>query len=88
MEPVVESQNEIKQTWSLKEDMGNGIWVYRDVLPKDLDIINRLESILGASNNLIITFICKYAFNFYTNCHLHDSIILQKKVFYIEIQQK
>lgn len=51
MEPVVESQNEIKQTWSLKEDMGNGIWVYRDVLPKDLDIINRLESILGASNN-------------------------------------
>lgn len=33
-----------KQTWSSAEDLGSGIWVYRDVLTKDLDIINRLES--------------------------------------------
>lgn len=51
MEPIKQLENEIKQTWSLKEDMGNGIWVYRDVLPKDLDLINRLESILNATNN-------------------------------------
>ena len=51
MEPSAQVENEIIQTWSIKEDMGNGIWVYRDVLPKSLDLINRLESILGAQNN-------------------------------------
>jgi hypothetical protein len=39
-----------KQTWSSAEDLGSGIWVYRDVLTKDLDIINRLESNLDPSN--------------------------------------
>ena len=38
-----------KQTWSSAEDLGSGIWVYRDVLTKDLDIINRLESNLDGS---------------------------------------
>ena len=36
-----------KQTWSSAENLGSGIWVYRDVLTKDLDIINRLESNLN-----------------------------------------
>ena len=31
--------------------MGHGIFVYRDVLPKELDIINRLESVLKDPNN-------------------------------------
>lgn len=37
-----------KQTWSSAEDLGSGIWVYRDVLTKDLDIINRLENNLNS----------------------------------------
>lgn len=38
------------QTWSSFENLGNGIFVYRDVLPKSLDIINRLESNLATDN--------------------------------------
>ena len=34
-------------TWTNKENLGNGISVYRDVIKQDLDIINRLENILG-----------------------------------------
>ena len=51
MEVTNQVENEIVQTWSIKEDMGNGIWVYRDVLPKELDLINRLENVLGDKNN-------------------------------------
>ena len=40
-----------KQTWSSAEDLGSGIWVYRDVLTKDLDIINRLEKNLNNSTS-------------------------------------
>jgi hypothetical protein len=36
-----------EQTWSSFEDLGHGIFVYRDVVSKDLDVINRLESILS-----------------------------------------
>lgn len=39
-----------KQPWSSKEELFPGIWVYRDVLTKDLDLINRLESTLSNSN--------------------------------------
>jgi hypothetical protein len=35
-------------TWTNKENLGNGITVYRNVIKPELDIINRLESILGA----------------------------------------
>jgi hypothetical protein len=50
----MEQQNSVsegapKQTWSSVEDLGNGILVYRDVLTKELDIINRLESSLGVN---------------------------------------
>jgi hypothetical protein len=44
------SEGAVKQTWSSVEDLGNGIFVYRDVLTKDLDIINRLEANIGQSN--------------------------------------
>jgi hypothetical protein len=44
------SEGAAKQTWSSVEDLGNGIFVYRDVLTKDLDIINRLEASIGQSN--------------------------------------
>lgn len=37
------------KTWSSAENLGAGIWVYRDVLTKDLDIINRLEKNLDGS---------------------------------------
>jgi hypothetical protein len=42
-----------KPTWSSCEEVipGSGIWVYRDVLPKDLNIIERLESVLSDKNN-------------------------------------
>lgn len=35
------------KTWTEKENLGSGIVVYRDVIKKDLDIINRLESVLA-----------------------------------------
>lgn len=37
-------------SFSSKEELFPGIWVYRDVLTKDLDIINRLENTLSNSN--------------------------------------
>ena len=40
-----------QQTWSSCEEVmpKTGIWVYRDIIPKEMDIINRLESILSNS---------------------------------------
>ena len=40
-----------EQTWSSVEDFGSGIVVYRDVLPKSMDIIARLESVLDDNSN-------------------------------------
>lgn len=34
-------------TWSKIEDLGNGIYLYRDVLPVGMDIPNRIESYLA-----------------------------------------
>jgi hypothetical protein len=34
------------QTWTEKENLGNGIVVYRNVIKKELDVINRLEKTL------------------------------------------
>lgn len=39
--------NTIIKTWSSKEQLGPGIVVYRDVIKPELDIINRLENVLG-----------------------------------------
>ena len=33
-------------TWSSKEEVAPGVWVYHDVLPKDMEIISRLEEVL------------------------------------------
>jgi hypothetical protein len=40
-------------TWSSAEEVipGSGIWVYRDVLPKEINIIDRLETVLQDPNN-------------------------------------
>jgi hypothetical protein len=35
------------KTWTEKENLGNGIVVYRDVIKKELNVIERLESVLG-----------------------------------------
>jgi hypothetical protein len=43
------SSPEVKKTWSSFEDLGSGIFVYRDVFPQDLNIIERLESSVGKS---------------------------------------
>jgi hypothetical protein len=40
-----------KQTWSSSEEVAPGIVVYRDVLTDDLDIINRLESVITNPDN-------------------------------------
>lgn len=42
-----------EQTWSSAEEAapGSGIWVYHDVLPKNMNIIDRLESVLGDPTN-------------------------------------
>lgn len=43
-------QNSI-QTWTSAKEVGQGIWVYKNVLPKELDVINRLEDVLGKEDN-------------------------------------
>jgi hypothetical protein len=43
------SQN-LGQTWSSYEDLGHGIYVYRDVLPKSLNIIDRIEGVMNDNN--------------------------------------
>jgi hypothetical protein len=42
-----------EQTWSSAEEVspGTGIWVYHDVLPKSLNIIDRLENVLNDETN-------------------------------------
>jgi hypothetical protein len=47
---VGESTNKM-QTWSSKESLGNGIFVYRDVIKKEIDVIGRLENILSPVNS-------------------------------------
>jgi hypothetical protein len=39
------------QTWSSVEDLGQGIFVYRDIITKDMDVINRLENVLAIEGN-------------------------------------
>lgn len=34
----------IMQTWTEKQDLGNGIWVYKGVIKKEIDVINRIEA--------------------------------------------
>jgi predicted 2-oxoglutarate/Fe(II)-dependent dioxygenase YbiX len=36
------------QSWTEKEDLGNGIICYRGVIKKEFDVINRLEETLGS----------------------------------------
>jgi hypothetical protein len=43
------SQN-LGQTWSSFEDLGSGIYVYRDVLPESLNIVNRIENVMNEDN--------------------------------------
>jgi hypothetical protein len=42
-----------EQTWTSAEEVvpASGIWVYRDVIPKSLDVINRLEEVLNDPSN-------------------------------------
>lgn len=37
-------------TWSSKEELFPGIWVYHDVITKELDVINRVEKLLSEGN--------------------------------------
>jgi Rps23 Pro-64 3,4-dihydroxylase Tpa1-like proline 4-hydroxylase len=53
MENIQELHNRIlnyytidTQTWSSVEDLGSGIFVYHDVLPADMNIVERLEEVL------------------------------------------
>lgn len=41
------TENNIIESWSSYEEISPGIFVYHDVLPKELNIIDRLESVLG-----------------------------------------
>jgi len=42
--------NQEKFTWSSFENLGNGIFVYHDVLTKDLNIVDTLENVLKNDN--------------------------------------
>jgi hypothetical protein len=39
------------QSWSSVEDLGNGIFVYHDVVSPEMDVINRLEAVLTDESN-------------------------------------
>lgn len=45
-------QEGIINTWSSYEDLGHGIYVYRDVLPKSMNLVERLESVLREPDNI------------------------------------
>lgn len=36
------------QTWTDKIDLGSGIFCYKGVIKKEIDVVNRLESVLGS----------------------------------------
>ncbi len=36
------------QTWTDKVDLGSGIFCYKGVIKKEIDVVNRLESVLGS----------------------------------------
>jgi hypothetical protein len=57
-EDIMETHNRIQeyynieeQSWSSVEELAPGIFVYHDVLPKDMNIIERLEEVLGDRTN-------------------------------------
>ena len=41
----------MNKTWTEKENLGHGIVVYRDVIKKEINVIERLESTLGQVNS-------------------------------------
>ena len=45
-------QQQLEKTWDSAEEVAPGIWVYHGILPEDLDIINRLESVLTPNDNM------------------------------------
>ena len=42
--------NDLKPNWSEKEHLFPGIWVYRDVIKKELNIIDRIEDYIDKYN--------------------------------------
>lgn len=51
MDINVNNNQSLEKTWSDAEEVAPGIWVYHNVVTKDLDIINRLESVLSDEKN-------------------------------------
>ena len=57
-EDMLETHNKIQEyynveqeSWSSVEQLAPGIFVYHDVLPKDMNIIKRLEEVLNNPSN-------------------------------------
>jgi hypothetical protein len=57
-EDIMETHNKIQEyynveqeSWSSVEQLAPGIFVYHDVLPKDMNIIERLEEVLSSKSN-------------------------------------
>jgi hypothetical protein len=48
-----EPSQDLGQTWTSVEDLGQGIFVYRNIITPELDIINRMEAVLGEDNPYI-----------------------------------
>jgi hypothetical protein len=48
---MMQREENIVQSWSSFEDLGSGIYVYRDVLPKSLNLVSRLENVLSKNND-------------------------------------
>jgi hypothetical protein len=50
-EKIQEYYNSVEQTWSSSEELAPGIFVYHDVLPKSMNIVERLEEVLNDKTN-------------------------------------
>lgn len=45
------NQAPLPQTWDSAEQVAPGIWVYHNTVKPELDIVNRIESVLGDNSN-------------------------------------
>jgi len=51
MDMLTPNAQTFNKTWSSAKEIGAGIWVYHDVVKPELDVVNRLEDVLGNESN-------------------------------------
>ena len=51
--PQIIKKQRPEDTWSEKEHLWPGIWVYRNVLTPDLNLVNRIDTVIDSSNGIL-----------------------------------